>query len=135
MEGLSSIFGSVTKKTTADKFDFRKTHTLKERQNESARVKIRYPERIPIVCEIDNRTSSKIKLDRPKYLVPHDITVAQFLHVIRQRIRLTPEKALFLFIEGINLPPTSQLMGVIYNDHKNEDGFLYFTVALESTFG
>lgn len=42
--------------------------------------------------------------------------------------------AIFVFVNN-TLPPASSLMSQIYNDHKDEDGFLYVTYSGESTFG
>jgi GABA(A) receptor-associated protein len=61
-----------------------------------------------------------------KYLVPADLTVGQFVYVIRKRIKLSPEKAIFIFVDEV-LPPTAALMSSIYEEHKDEDGFLYIT--------
>ena len=43
-----------------------------------------------------------------RYLVPSDLTVGQFVYVIRKRIKLSPEKAIFIFAAGV-LPPTGAL--------------------------
>lgn len=40
-----------------------------------------------------------------RYLVPADLTVGQFVYVVRKRIKLSPEKAIFIFVKNI-LPPT-----------------------------
>lgn len=40
-----------------------------------------------------------------RYLVPSDLTVGQFVYVIRKRIKLSPEKAIFIFVRNV-LPPT-----------------------------
>lgn len=40
-----------------------------------------------------------------RYLVPADLTVGQFVYVIRKRIKLSPEKAIFIFIDN-KLPPS-----------------------------
>ena len=42
-----------------------------------------------------------------RYLVPGDLTVGQFVYVIRKRIKLTPEKAIFVFVGNV-LPPTCE---------------------------
>jgi GABA(A) receptor-associated protein len=60
--------------------------------------------------------------------VPSDLTVGQFCYVIRKRIKLAPEKAIFIFVNEV-LPPTAALMSSIYEEHKDEDGFLYITYA------
>lgn len=65
-------------------------------------------------------------IDKKKYLVPADLTVGQFVYVIRKRIKLSPEKAIFIFVDEV-LPPTAALMSSIYEEHKDEDGFLYIT--------
>ena len=46
-----------------------------------------------------------------------DLTVGQFVYVIRKRIKLAPEKAIFIFVDEV-LPPTAQLMSAIYEEHK-----------------
>ena len=68
-------------------------------------------------------------IDKKKYLVPSDLTVGQFCYVIRKRIKLAPEKAIFIFVNEV-LPPTAALMSSIYDEHKDEDGFLYITYTL-----
>lgn len=72
-------------------------------------------------------------IDKRKYLVPADLTVGQFVYVIRKRIRLCREGC-FIFVNDI-LPPTAALMSVIYKEHKDPDGFLYITYSGENTFG
>ena len=52
-------------------------------------------------------------LDKKKYLVPSDLTVGQFYFLIRKRIRLRPEDALFFFVNNV-IPPTSATMGALY---------------------
>ena len=42
-----------------------------------------------------------------RYLVPGDLTVGQFVYVIRKRIRVSPEKAIFMFVKNV-LPPTGE---------------------------
>ncbi|XP_026415578.1 autophagy-related protein 8C-like [Papaver somniferum] len=43
--------------------------------------------------------------DKKKYLVPADLTVEQFVYVIRKRIKFSAEKAIFIFVDNF-LPPT-----------------------------
>ena len=40
-----------------------------------------------------------------RYLVPADLTVGQFVYVIRKRIKVSAEKAIFMFVKNF-LPPT-----------------------------
>ncbi|RVW50546.1 Autophagy-related protein 8f [Vitis vinifera] len=68
------------------------------------------------------------------YLVPADLTVGQFVYVIRKRIKLSAEKAIFIFVDNV-LPPTGAIMSGIYDEKKDADGFLYVTYSGENTFG
>ncbi|KAJ1501349.1 ubiquitin-like protein atg8, partial [Coelomomyces lativittatus] len=97
-----------------------------KRRAEAERIRQKYPDRIPVICE-KVETSDIAAIDKKKYLVPADLTVGQFVYVIRKRIKLSPEKALFVFVNNGMLPPTAALMSLIYDQHKNEDGFLYIT--------
>jgi GABA(A) receptor-associated protein len=42
-----------------------------------------------------------------RYLVPADLSVGQFVYVVRKRIKLSAEKAIFVFIDN-TLPPTGK---------------------------
>jgi GABA(A) receptor-associated protein len=81
---------------------------------------------------VDN--SDIATIDKKKYLVPADLTIGQFVYIIRKRIKLSPQKAIFIFIDEV-LPPAAALMSSIYEEHKDEDGFLYITYSGENTFG
>lgn len=117
------------------KFDFQEKYTFEKRKKESFRIKTRYPDRIPIICEIIESHKGEIKLDKTKYLVPSDLTVGQFLYIIRKRIKLSADKAVFLFSEDNTLPATSSLMSALFKEKANKDGFMYFMISNESTFG
>lgn len=73
-------------------------------------------------------------LDKKKYLVPSDLTVGQFYFLIRKRIHLRPEDALFFFVNNV-IPPTSATMGSLYQEHHEEDFFLYIAYSDESVYG
>merc|ERR1711935_678402 len=71
---------------------------------------------------------------KKKYLVPSDLTVGQFYFLIRKRISLRPEDALFFFVNNV-IPPTSATMGSLYQEHHEEDFFLYIAYSDESVYG
>jgi GABA(A) receptor-associated protein len=75
-----------------------------------------------------------LEIDRKKYLVPMDLTVWQFIIIIRKRVKLSPERALFLIVNNV-IPSTSAVMNAVYEEQKSADGFLYMTYTGEDTFG
>jgi GABA(A) receptor-associated protein len=112
---------------------FKINNSIEKRTVEAGKIIIKYPDRIPIIVEI-NKASDEIKLDKYKYLVPYDLTIGQFLYVVRKRVNIASEKALFIFFSN-TLPATSDTVGNIYKNKKDVDGFLYAIISLESTFG
>jgi GABA(A) receptor-associated protein len=99
---------------------------------ETRRVLQKYPDRVPIICEKANRNVPD--LDNKKYLVPSELTVGHFMFVIRKRMKIRPEEAIFLFV-GNNIPPSSYNIGDLYHQYKDNDGFLYMQYSKENTFG
>ena len=118
----------IPPETYKDKFSF------EQRISESSRIMEKYPDRLPIIVARAKNCHDIAQINKRKYLVPNCLTVGQFLYVIRKRLVLPPEKAIFLFIGGI-LPPTASLLGSIYDEHKDRDNFLYITYSGENTFG
>ena len=115
--------------------DFRDKFSFNKRQDEAYRIMEKYPDRIPIICEKDKRSLDIPDIDRKKYLVPVDLSIANFMYVIRKRIKISPDKSIYLFIDNHVMPATSQLISQLYTEHKDDDGFLYIKYAGESTFG
>ena len=115
---------------------YAQSKSFEERKLESERMISKYYDRIPIIVEkSQTRNNTLPDIDKHKYLVPKDLTVGQFQHVIRKRIKLDPATALFIFVNKNIIPPSTSFVSNIYDDHKSEDGFLYISYATESTFG
>ena len=100
---------------------------IEQRKSEAEKIRNKYPDRIPVVVE--RVPNSQIpEIDKRKFLVPNDISVAQFMWIIRKRIQLPSEKAIFLFVNK-TIPQSSSTMGQIYTNFKDEDGFLYIAFS------
>jgi len=117
-------------------YDFKKENpdTVK-RLMESSKIREKYPDRIPVICEKDPK--SKIgSIDKTKYLVPADLTITQFSYIIRKKLELEKSKALFLLVSGKHSPTGESVMSDVYSQFKDsEDGFLYITYTGEETWG
>jgi GABA(A) receptor-associated protein len=113
---------------------FKERYTFEERRAESTKILSKFPGRIPIIVERAVKSKDIPLIDKNKFLCPGDLTIGQFLFIVRNRIKLTSEKALFLFIND-SLPPTNTLIKQVYNTFKNEDGFLYMSYCGENVFG
>ena len=112
---------------------FKKKYSFEKRRDESLSVINKYPDRLPIIVQRDNK-SELPEVDKCKYLVPRNMTMSQFSFVIRKRIQLEPSQAIFITINHA-LVASSKLLSEVYEEQKNEDGFLYVIYTGENTFG
>jgi len=115
------------------KWKFKQQHSFDERKFESSNILSKYPDKIPLI--IQKAPNSNIgDLDKHKFLIPYEVTIAQFIWVLRQRLQLGKNKAIYLFVNK-TLPQSSALVGEVYNQHHDEDGFVYCMYSGENTFG
>jgi GABA(A) receptor-associated protein len=98
------------------------------------RLKEKYPGRIPVFVIKGHGARDIPDIPKHKYLVPSNLSIGQFIWIIRRQITLPPEKALFVFINN-TLPSSSALMSELYSIHKCPDGALRMTYTSENTFG
>jgi len=101
----------------------------------AASIRAKHPDRIPVIVDKRAGDSSLPEIDKKKFLVPSDLTVGQFMYVIRKRIKLAPEQAIFLFVAAGTLPPSAATLQTVYDQHHDADGFLYMTYSGENFFG
>lgn len=69
------------------KSTFKSEYPFEKRKAESERIADRFKNRIPVICEKAEKSDIP-EIDKRKYLVPADLTVGQFVYVIRKRIML-----------------------------------------------
>jgi len=113
---------------------YKQKNTFEKRIKESENILKKYPNRIPVIVEKNAICKNINDIDKNKYLVPEELTIGQFIFIIRKRLKLSADKALFIFINS-KLIPTHTLMKDVYLNEKDEDNFLYITYASENTFG
>ena len=130
-----STMAKNTVVTQPNKKFFVDQYSLKVRKGEANRILSKYPDRIPIIVEKSAQKSDLPDIDKIKYLVPHDLSIGQFMFVIRKRMKLDSTAALFCFVGNGVQPSGSQLLSTVYDYYKSEDNFLYIKYTAENTFG
>ena len=66
--------------------NYKTEKSYEERVNETTEILNKYPNRIPCILErIDNNTTIDL-IDKKKFLVPEDLTMSQFIYVIKKRV-------------------------------------------------
>ena len=91
-----------------------------------------YPNRCPVLLR--SAGGDTPSLERRRFLVPHDLTVGQFLNVLRHRLKLRPDQALYVFTEQQTLPMLGQRLADLYAA-QSEKGVLVLIYSCESAFG
>jgi len=118
--------------------NYKKVTSFEERKQKSLKMVLSYPDRIPVIIEMSpssaNYQSYIAASHKVKYLVPYDLTMGQFIKILRDKIKIEPTTALFFFINNKIFPITTPI-GTIYKSEADEDGFLYIEFCEESTFG
>jgi GABA(A) receptor-associated protein len=103
-----------------------------KRKIDSSKLLERYPDKRPII--IIKGSIETPDIDRFKYIVHSDMTIAEFMISIRKHIKLLKHQTIFLLVNNTILKQ-SDIIKTIYNSQKDPDGLLYITYIVESTFG
>tara|TARA_B100001094_G_C17784248_1_gene601199 strand:- start:198 stop:578 length:381 start_codon:yes stop_codon:yes gene_type:complete len=104
--------------------------SLEERLQTSNTIKLKYNNRIPIIVDCD----SSLTLFKNKYIVPNDLTMAQFIYILKKKIKMTENQSIFIICNN-KLINSCDNIGYIYDKENSADGFLYLIVSLENVFG
>ena len=95
----------------------------------------KYPDRVPVFVKRSSKDKLLPNIDNNKYIVPENITVSEFITIIRKRVKLGEETSIFLFLNGNVIPNGSDLMVNLYKEYKNEDEMLIIEYCGENVFG
>lgn len=101
--------------------------TPQQKRDDVLRLLKRYPDKIPVYIE---------GITQNKFLVPYDITVAQFLYMLREKVLMTPTESIFVFFgKRKEIMPSNMIIREIYDRLKDDDDMLYAFYAKENVFG
>lgn len=105
---------------------------LETRIQECVKIRRKYPNRVPII--VDRGTKESPVIAKNKYIVPIDISIGEFMQIIRKQISLKSSDGMYFFI-NTKIPIMSESIGQVYEREKNKDGYLYVEYNAENTFG
>lgn len=91
----------------------------------------KHPNKILVVCECDLNINDETIY---RFALTGDMKFAEFFMNIRKRISVNKIEGLYGLCNN-KLICGSQILSKIYNENKNEDGFLYILICKENTFG
>lgn len=112
---------------------YKQRHSFDERLNEATKILELCPDKIPVIIE-KHIHSTIADIDKHKYLMHKNVPFGQIVHIVRKKLSLDPNVAIFIFVNNV-LPSTGVIVSQLYEDNKDSDGFLYMTYSSEETFG
>lgn len=110
-----------------------------EAADEAEKIRSKYPDRVPVICEKSTR-STLPELPKRKFVVHGNMLCGEFKYMVHKQIadatpeRLSVDHTIYLFINGIT-PKTSTPMSQLYDQFRQADGFLYIRFGAENTLG
>jgi GABA(A) receptor-associated protein len=118
-------------------FPCRTKDTLEKRKMLSKALFEKFPDRLPVIIEKSKTEKITSTINKSKFLVSQDTTVSEFMCILRKRMSVDENSSIYIFTNNKNkvLLSGSLSMGTIYNQHKDEDGFLYLEYCYENVFG
>jgi hypothetical protein len=125
--------------------DFRKRFKFEERKEITDKILGKYEEKCPLYLSFDSQLNLKSLKNYNRYIVTNNLTLSQFLMIVKKKINFDSTESLTLFIEIYDknssnikdtiVAPLSSSIASIYDMNKNDDGFLYMRLVKENVFG
>ena len=113
--------------------------TFRERPTEEKRTKLsklleKNPNKIPLIFE--KHPLSKLNVDKNmKFISTRNIKLAHFSKQIREMINLSADSSIFFSCKNLKVIKHDILVGDLYDQYKDEDGFLYVQFREVESFG
>jgi hypothetical protein len=94
------------------------------------KLKQKFPNKIPLI--VHQKDMKKYH----KFMVDDDLTVAQFMKVFRNKIKLSSEEAIYLCaLKDKTMLITSTTFMTLYNDFRNKDDIVELVYVMDNSFG
>ena len=110
--------------------------SFEERKKRSNSLLLKYTDKYPVILEKSKKDKYLPHMDKSKLLVSYDMTVSTILQILKKNLNIKETTAIYIMIADKNIMLSgSQSISYIYDNYKNDDGFLYLEYCTENVFG
>lgn len=67
--------------------------------------------------------------------MPKSFTIGEVLATIRNKLHITPQQGIVLLADGKYILKNGSILAEVYEQHRDEDGFLYLIYTDENIYG
>jgi GABA(A) receptor-associated protein len=93
----------------------------------------KFHDRVPTV--LNDNTGDFLKSEKGRFLLDKDITLGQFMAMLRKKNKIEPHEAIYVYCDNL-LPKSNTSMIDLWVDYRDvDDNILYLTCSKENTFG
>ena len=118
---------------------YKQRYSFEQRQQRTEYMLKKYKNnpRYPICIEFESSFPEEYlkSLDGQQYIIPANFTMGTFILTLRKKLQNFPEKKAMFILVNNKMCRLNDTIEEIYHSFKETDGFLYFCICLESTFG
>ena len=114
------------------------TISFEDRKKRSNSLLLKYKDKFPVILEKSSRDKYLPNIDKSKLLVSQEMTVATVLQLLKKNLQINENTAIYIMIADKDkqvMLSGSQSISYLYDNYKNEDGFLYLEYCTENVFG
>ncbi|OMJ80371.1 hypothetical protein SteCoe_15962 [Stentor coeruleus] len=113
---------------------FKQDNTLEYRKEESSKIMRYWPDKIPIILE-KHGISKLSEIPKAKFLCPRNYSFFQFNSCLRAKLKLESNQAIYVFANEKKLVTGDKSLLELYEESKDQDGFLYLMYCEHETLG
>ena len=100
--------------------------SFNERKKKCNSLLSKYPDKIPVILEKSKVDKYLPKIDKSKLLVSQDMTISNIIKLLKSNLKINENTSIYIVVSKKNVMVSgSQSIFSIYQEHKNDDGFLY----------
>merc|ERR1712166_485653 len=113
-----------------EKMSFKETNpNLSIRVSESAKVRSKHPNKVPIICERSvNASQGCPSCNKEKFLAQSTLTISKFAAAVQKQLKTARGSELFVNVfhnDQDIIPQPQQLLQEIDSKYRDPDGYLY----------